>query len=148
VRFGATTLTRHGVLAGNQWPTPPAIRRPTENCRRSSPAGGAVSRLGPISTTVSPGSAGRNFLRKPHNFHAGARGHDTPVMRYDVTRTEGYHGNGKGRSRLLAGCRVACSLSTKGPFTRRDAPCRARSNRSAQRGRERLLLGGSRGRAE
>src|SRR6266446_6033857 len=43
-RFGAMISTAPGALAGGRWHTPTAIPRPTERCRRSSPAGGAASR--------------------------------------------------------------------------------------------------------
>src|SRR5438445_633743 len=43
-RFGAMISTAPGALAGGRWHTPTAIPRPTERCRRSSPAGGAGSR--------------------------------------------------------------------------------------------------------
>src|SRR5262245_7582822 len=60
-RFGAMTSAAPGVLAGARWHSPTPIRRPTERCRGSLPAGGAASRLTSISRMVSPGSAGRNF---------------------------------------------------------------------------------------
>src|SRR5262249_44700571 len=63
-RFGAMTSTAPGVLAGGRWHSPTPIRRPTERCRGSLPAGGAASAIigARASTTISPGSAGRNFF--------------------------------------------------------------------------------------
>src|SRR5262252_5124563 len=63
-RFGAMTSTAPGVLAGARWHSPTPIRRPTERCRGSLPAGGAASAIigARALTTISPGSAGRNFF--------------------------------------------------------------------------------------
>src|SRR5215470_4142203 len=63
-RFGAMTSAAPGVLAGARWHSPTPIRRPTERCRGSLPADGAASAIigARASTTISPGSAGRNFF--------------------------------------------------------------------------------------
>src|SRR5215471_16420650 len=63
-RFGAMTSAARGVLAGARWHSPTPIRRPTERCRGSLPADGAASAIigARASTTISPGSAGRNFF--------------------------------------------------------------------------------------
>src|SRR5262249_44205562 len=60
-RFGAMTSTAPGVLAGARWHSPTPIRRPTERCRGSLPAGGAASAI-IGARAISPGSAGRNFF--------------------------------------------------------------------------------------
>src|SRR5499427_638609 len=58
------TSAARGVLAGAPWHSPTPIRRPTERCRGSLPADGAASAIigARASTTISPGSAGRNFF--------------------------------------------------------------------------------------
>src|SRR5262249_59639721 len=58
------TSAARGVLAGARWHSPTPIRRPTERCRGSLPADGAASAIigARASTTISPGSAGRNFF--------------------------------------------------------------------------------------
>src|SRR5215469_18463883 len=64
------TSTAPGALAGGRWHSPIPISRPTERCRHSLPAGGAASAIigARASTTVSPGSAGRNFFESDESL--------------------------------------------------------------------------------
>ena len=92
-----------------------------------------------------PPSSGRAYFRA----HWAVPRYAIHAMRSDANEGAGIITQAsKGCHRLLAGAELALSLSAQGTLAGRDGRCRARSGRSAQRRRERLLLRGSRGRPQ